>query len=79
MNIGTKIKGKYLGKFDIIGEVIGIRDITVPTDGCWSHTIKLIEPIRVYGSLRDIVVMNTLYDGSPSSYTHFTDVMKKII
>ena len=78
MNIGTKIKGKYLGEIEITGTVVKSRPITVRTDGCVEHTIALDQPVSVYGIVRTRVNMNTLLNGEPSGYTRFTDHMEEI-
>jgi hypothetical protein len=78
MEVGTRIKGKYMGEFPITGTVVDRRPIYVRTDGCILHTIELDEPTDIMGMVRERVLMHTLYDGSPSSYVQYTDVMEKI-
>ena len=78
MEVGTRIRGKYMGDFEITGTVIDRRPIYVRTDGCYLHTIELDEPTDIMGMVRDHVLMHTLWDGSTSSYVRHTDVMEKI-
>lgn len=79
MDTGKRVKGKYAGEFSFSGTVTTRRPVTVQTDGCWVHTIKLDEPLEVYGDIREIILVGTLYDGSPSSYVRYQDVMQEII
>jgi len=78
MEVGTKIKGMYMGDFEITGTVIDRRPIYVRTDGCYLHTIELDEPTDIMGMVRTSVLMHTLWDGSTSSYVNHTDVMEAI-
>lgn len=78
MNVGAKVTGKYMGEIEFHGVVVSSRPLTVKTDGCLEHFVKLDEPVTVYGKERDTLVMNTLFDGSPSSYTKHTCAMQSI-
>lgn len=76
MEIGQKVQGVYLGDFSFSGVVESRRFITVKTDGCVEHIVKLNFPLVVYGRETDVIVMNTLFDGGASSYSRFTCWMK---
>lgn len=75
MDVGQKVTGNYLG-FQFDGVVSERRFLTVPTDGCVLHIITLETPMNIFGLERDELVVHTLYDGSPSSYTRYSDWMK---
>lgn len=49
------VAGKYMGEFPIIGKV---RLSRVKYGGGISHHVDLIEPIEVYGSIRESVILN---------------------
>ena len=78
MDIGTKIKGLYLGEFKIIGIIVDRRPIFIETDNCWIYSIKLTPPIEIYGKKKENILMNTKYDGTTSSYTRYSDIMEEI-
>lgn len=75
MDIGTKINGVYLGTFNVSGVVEDRRNLTVKTDGCVEHVVKLDSPIEVFGRIAESLIMHTLDDGQPSSYTRFSTSM----
>jgi len=74
MQVGQKVSGKYCG-FDFSGCIVDMRELTVKTDGCFEFTIQLEKPMVIFGSERESILMNTKYDGTPSSYTKFRDFM----
>ena len=49
------VSGKYMGEFPIIGKV---RLTRVKYGGGISHHIDLVNPIEIYGSIRDSVILN---------------------
>ena len=55
------------------GTIDAMRALTVTTDGCFEYSISLDEPIVVFGTKRDHVLMYAKFDGTPSSYTRHTD------
>ena len=74
MNTNQQVTGSYCGhKFS--GVIQSMRALTVPTDGAFEFFVKLPQPIVVYGAKRDVLVLHTKFDGSPSSYTKHTDSM----
>lgn len=72
----TKVTGKYMGEIAFSGIVIDRRSLTVKTDAAVEFTIKLDTPVTVFGLERDHLLMVTRFDGSPSSYTKFTDSLQ---
>ena len=52
---GMKVSGKYMGEFPVTGKV---RLSRVKYGGGVSHHIDLIEPIEIYGSIRESVILN---------------------
>ena len=79
MKIGAEVTGRYLGEFYFTGIVTAARPIYVKTDGCLQHEVHLNEPIIVYGGLKTSILMNTLPDGSPSSYTRYSCYMSESV
>jgi hypothetical protein len=72
MQINQQVTGTYCGtKFD--GVISAMRLLTVKTDGCFEFIVKLAQPVTVYGQERDTLCINAKFDGTPSSYTKFTD------
>lgn len=53
---GKQVTAKYLGQFAITGTV---TDSRVKYGGAVQNTIKLDQPITVYGAVRDTVLINT--------------------
>jgi len=51
---GLRVKGEYLGEFLVSGIV---KESRVTFGGNVNHTVALDEPITVYGSIRDVVVL----------------------
>ena len=49
------VTGKYMGEFPVTGKV---RLSRVKYGGEVSHHIDLIEPIEIYGSIRESVILN---------------------
>ena len=49
------VTGKYMGEFPVTGKV---RLSRVKYGGGVSHHIDLIEPIEIYGSIRESVILN---------------------
>ena len=49
------VSGKYMGEFPIIGKV---RLTRVKYGGGISHHIDLIEPMEIYGNIRESVILN---------------------
>lgn len=77
MQSGQQVTGTYMGhKFS--GVVTESRSLTVNTDGCVEHMIDLDSPIIVFGTERTSLCVYCRWDGSPSSYTRFTDNMTAI-
>lgn len=76
MQKGQKITGSYMGEMQISGFVTEMRPIYVKTDGCFEYMIDLDYPIVVFGESRTKCVIHAKFDGSPSSYTKFTDWIK---
>lgn len=52
---GMGVTGKYMGEFPITGKV---RLSRVKYGGGISHHIDLIEPMEIYGNIRDSVILN---------------------
>jgi hypothetical protein len=74
MQTNQQVTGTYCGaKFS--GTIAAMRALTVRTDGCFEFMVTLAEPLTVYGHTRDTLCINAKFDGSPSSYTKFTDSM----
>lgn len=51
---GLRVKGKYMGDIDVTGKVHLSR---VKYGGSVSHHVILDEPIKVYGAMRDSVIL----------------------
>ena len=49
------VSGKYMGEFPITGKV---RLSRVKYGGGISHHIDLIEPMEIYGNIRESVILN---------------------
>ena len=49
------VSGKYMGEFPIIGKV---RLTRVKYGGGISHHVDLIEPMEIYGNIRESVILN---------------------
>lgn len=72
MQARTNVTGSYMGhKFS--GVITESRSLTVKTDGCVEHMIDLHAPITVFGLERTQLCVYCRWDGTPSSYTKFTD------
>ena len=78
MEVGTKVKGEYMGEFPFTGKIIDRRPLYVRTDGAYLHEVELDCPIEVFGGTKTMILMHTLWDGGKSSYTQYTDWMEKI-
>jgi hypothetical protein len=52
---GKRVNGMYMGLWPFRGTVTESR---VKYGGQVQHTVKLAEPIRAYGSLRDVVLVS---------------------
>ena len=72
MQAGQNVVGVYMG-FKFSGVITESRSLTVKTDGCVEHMIDLDSPIVVFGTERTQLCVYCRWDGSPSSYTKFTD------
>ena len=74
MQTNQQVTGTYCdAKFS--GTIVSMRRLTVRTDGCFEFMVKLAQPLTVYGEARDTLLINAKFDGTPSSYTKFTDEM----
>lgn len=74
MQTNQQVTGTYCGaKFS--GVIAEMRRLTVRTDGCFEFIVKLAQPLTVYGHTRDTLLINAKFDGTPSSYTKYTDSM----
>lgn len=73
MQVKQQIRGLYLGNIPFRGVITEMRPLTVRTDGCFVYFVALSEPVTVFGEQRDSLVVNAKFDGSPSSYTRYTD------
>jgi hypothetical protein len=71
--VGQQVTGKYLGKIAFSGKLVDRRSLTVKTDGAVEYSVELDQPIVVFGTERNHVLMVAKWDGTPSSYTKFTD------
>jgi hypothetical protein len=72
MQVNQQVSGNYHGiKFS--GAIAEMRALTVRTDGCFEFMVKLAQPLTVYGTERDRLCIYAKFDGTPSSYTKFTD------
>jgi hypothetical protein len=75
MEAGQQVSGEYYGqKFH--GVITEQRALTVRTDGAFERFIDLSAPITVFGTERNSIVVYTKYDGSPSSYTKYSDSLQ---
>lgn len=75
MQTNQQVQGTYCGaKFS--GVIAGMRRLTVKTDGCFEFIVKLTRPLTVYGHERDTLCVHAKFDGTPSSYTKFTDALE---
>lgn len=75
MQVNQKVSGMYLGEIPFTGVIVASRALTVRTDGCMEFTVQLDAPVTAYGLRRDVILMNTKFDGSRSSYSRYTDCM----
>ena len=75
MQVGQQVKGSYMGH-QFAGVIESQRPLSVPTDGAFERFVKLTAPIVVFGLERSTLVMFTKYDGSPSSYTRYSESME---
>lgn len=75
MQTNQQVQGTYCGvKF--AGVIAEMRRLTVRTDGCFEYMVKLAEPLTVYGEARSTLCVHAKFDGTPSSYTKFTDALE---
>jgi hypothetical protein len=75
MQVNQQVSGNYCGaKFS--GVIAQMRRLTVRTDGCFEFMVSLAEPLTVYGHTRDTLCINAKFDGTPSSYTKYTDSLE---
>jgi hypothetical protein len=72
MQVNQQVSGMYLGEIPFTGTIVESRALTVRTDGCMEFTVRLDKPVTAYGLQREVILMNTKFDGSPSSYTRHT-------
>ena len=73
LTTGTRVAGFYCGNHAFAGPIAERRHLTVPTDGAVEYMIDLEAPIEVYGEVRSRLCLVAKHDGSPSSYTKFSD------
>lgn len=74
MQVNQKVQGEYCG-FKFEGVITEMRRLTVKTDNCFEFVVQLPAPVTIYGHERDVLLVNTKFDGSPSSYTKYSDSM----
>ena len=75
MQVNQKVQGSYCGH-SFVGVIEEKRPVYVPTDGAFLHYVRLDEPMTIFGEARDVLCLYTKHDGSPSSYTKFSDWMR---
>lgn len=75
MNTNQQVTGTYCGA-TFSGVITEMRRLTVRTDGCFEFIVALDQPLTVYGHTRDTLLINAKFDGTPSSYTKFTDELR---
>lgn len=75
MQVNQRVAGNYIGH-SFAGRITEQRALTVKTDGCMEYMIDLERPIVVFGTQRDRLCVYARFDGSPSSYTKFTDWLR---
>jgi len=75
MQTNQQVQGTYYG-VRFAGVISEMRRLTVKTDGCFEYMIKLSKPLIVYGEYRTTLCVHAKFDGTPSSYTKFTDSME---
>jgi hypothetical protein len=78
MQTNQQVRGTYCGGHKFSGQIIEMRRLTVKTDGCFEYTVKLDQPITVHGEARDILMVCAKFDGTPSSYTKFSDALEAV-
>jgi hypothetical protein len=75
MQTNQQVTGRYCGA-EFSGKIVEMRLLTVKTDGCFEYTVQLDKPLTVYGQERDVLLVNAKFDGSPSSYTKYSDMLE---
>jgi hypothetical protein len=73
---GKRINGLYMGLFPYVGTVESSR---VKYGGQVQHTVKIDEPIKVYGALRDRILVsvteiNRILDQRDEDRTSWADI-----
>jgi hypothetical protein len=72
MQVNQQVTGSYMGH-QFAGIVQTRRPITVKTDGAVEFAVVLSQPITVFGLIRDEILVCAKWDGTPSSYTRYSD------
>lgn len=75
MQTNQQVRGIYCGT-QFGGVIAEMRRLTVRTDGCFEFVVKLPAPLTVYGHERDTLIVHAKFDGAPSSYTKFSDMLE---
>lgn len=75
MKVNDKVNGSYCNH-EFSGTILQSRVLTVPTDGAFEFLVALNETVEIYGTIRDRLLVVTKYDGSPSSYTGYSEWMR---
>lgn len=76
MQTNQQVSGLYLGSVPFRGVITGMRRLSVKTDDCFEYIIDLLAPVTVYGEQRNDLVVFAKFDGTPSSYTKYTDSLQ---
>ena len=75
MQTNQQVSGTYCGAA-FSGVITEMRRLTVKTDGCFEYMVKLAQPVTVFGLERYSLCIHAKFDGTPSSYTKFTDSLE---
>jgi hypothetical protein len=75
MQVNQPVTGNYMGQ-EFSGVIAEMRALTVKTDGCFEYMVSLSEPVTVFGTERDSLCVYAKFDGTPSSYTRYSDILR---
>ena len=75
MQVNQQVKGTYCGT-SFVGVISEMRLLSVKTDGCFEFIVNLAKPITVFGKERGRICVYVKFDGTPSSYTNFSDFLQ---
>jgi hypothetical protein len=77
LNVGQKVTGAYMGSVRFNGTIKESRFVTVRNDTI-GYVVDLSEPIEVYGTKRESLMVHVGFDGRGTTYVDPTEYIEAI-